>query len=216
MVNQPPHEREDVPRIAVDTLHDWERIKASYTEAAMQELEDSMKKEKKDEHSKEVLRAHLRGFIERTFDMAKKNLRVNGRNFEEMDEDEQGGMEPFDEALDRHIWSLSDQSLQWDGEISRKRREKPMEVERLVRELVESRREVDDEEQEEFTKDTERLREGIDETQGGDGVDVGEEVLDVSRRTFAIVDELQQSVQLQQERSERLKTVTKEVKSLKP
>lgn len=41
MVNQPPHERVDVPRIAVDTLHDWERIKASYAEAAMQELEDS-------------------------------------------------------------------------------------------------------------------------------------------------------------------------------
>ena len=90
--------------------------------------------------------------------MSKANLRINGRNFEELNAEEQGALhlcppassfaenqfhalgsiEPFDEGLDRHIWSLSDQSLQWDGEIARKRREKPVEVERLMRELVEA------------------------------------------------------------------------------
>jgi hypothetical protein len=35
------HEREDVPRITVESLQDWERIKLSYVEAARKELEDS-------------------------------------------------------------------------------------------------------------------------------------------------------------------------------
>lgn len=55
-------QREDVPRISVDTLHDWERIKKSYSDAAMTELEERMAKEgrfKKDE-DKEALRAYLR------------------------------------------------------------------------------------------------------------------------------------------------------------
>ncbi len=34
-------DREDVPRISVDSLADWERIKASYAQAAMGELEES-------------------------------------------------------------------------------------------------------------------------------------------------------------------------------
>ncbi|KAI0799874.1 hypothetical protein BC629DRAFT_205218 [Irpex lacteus] len=211
-------DREDVPRISVDSLADWERIKASYAQAAMGELEESMKKDKKDEASKEVMRGHLRRFIERTFEMAKKNVRVNGRNFEELDEDEQGGSNPFDEALDRHIWSLSDQSLQWDGEIARKRREKPREVERLVRELVQAREAVDGEEEGEFGRDVEgrvkKLEEGEKERE--EDVEVSEDVQDTARRTFAIVDELAQSVQLQHARSERLKTVTEEVKALRP
>ncbi|KAI0687821.1 hypothetical protein BC835DRAFT_1419656 [Cytidiella melzeri] len=213
---QPEREREDVPRISVDTLQDWERIKTSYVEAAMKELEDSMKREKKDEASKEALRGHLKRFIERTFEMASKNLRVNGRNFEDMDEDEQGGRLPFDEALDRHIWSLSDQSLQWDGEIGRKRREKPKEVERLVGELVEARMAVDEDEREEFERDIIQRRGMHVEERDEQDVGVSEEVQDVAKRTFSIVDELQQSVQLQHVRSERLKTVTKEIKALKP
>ena len=41
-------------------------------------------------------------------------------------------MEPFDEALDRHIWSLSDQRLKWDKEIAERRRTRPREIEALV------------------------------------------------------------------------------------
>lgn len=84
--------------------------------------------------------------------MAKPNLRVNGRNFEDFDGNEEGNIdtlslphvstksakaeiEPFDEALDRHIWSLSDQRLKWDREIARTRTEKPQEVEAMLRDL---------------------------------------------------------------------------------
>lgn len=62
---QQQREREDVPRISVDTLHDWERVKASYTDAAMSELEERMNGGKegggrRSEGEKEILRAHLR------------------------------------------------------------------------------------------------------------------------------------------------------------
>lgn len=87
-----------------------------------------------------------------------------------------GFIEPFDEGLDRHIWSLSDQSLQWDGEIARKRREKPVEVERLMRELVEAQKAVDEEEEEAF-KRTSTGNMAVDEDEHGDateGNDLGE------------------------------------------
>lgn len=94
--------------------------------------------------------------------MTKRNLRINGRNFEDVDEDEQGqparGLnlfaerlrmdleeEPFDEGFDRHIWSLAEQSLKWDREIAAKRRERPKEVETLMEDLLERRRAFDEE-----------------------------------------------------------------------
>lgn len=33
------NQREDLPRIAVDTLHDWQRVKTSYTNAALATFE---------------------------------------------------------------------------------------------------------------------------------------------------------------------------------
>lgn len=54
-----------MPRISVDTLHDWERIKTSYTNAAMGELEARLSDTNEEggtrtEEEKEVLRAHMR------------------------------------------------------------------------------------------------------------------------------------------------------------
>jgi hypothetical protein len=52
-------------------------------------------------------------------------------------------MEPFDEALDRHIWSLSDQRLKWDREVAGRRRTRPTEIEALVQEIYSQHRDVD-------------------------------------------------------------------------
>jgi hypothetical protein len=75
--------------------------------------------------------------------MAQPNLRVNGHNFEKMNDTGQGqplthtlrlrlntraDMEPFDEALDRRIWSLADTRLQWHKRTTRMRRETPEEI----------------------------------------------------------------------------------------
>ena len=93
--------------------------------------------------------------------MAKPNLRINGRNVGDYDDDEQGisvallrefstrlthvcqDMDQFDEALDRRVWSLSDQRLKWDLEIALKRRGVPIEVETLMRDLIVQQREHD-------------------------------------------------------------------------
>ena len=92
-------------------------------------------------------------FIQKTFEIARANVRVNGRNLDEVPEAEEGAQpsyscwfrvvlirtpdsEMFDEGLDRRIWSLSEQCMQWDVDISKKRRERPLEVERLMEDLL--------------------------------------------------------------------------------
>lgn len=97
--------------------------------------------------------------MDTVFQSAKPNLRVNGRNFEDLDGTDEGNVpgvslgrfttqlavieiEPFDEALDRHIWSLSDQRLKWDREIARTRTEKPKEVETMLQDLFDRQREL--------------------------------------------------------------------------
>lgn len=54
-------------------------------------------------------------------------------------------MEPFDEALDRHIWSLSDQRLKWDREIAGRQRTRPTEIEALVQDIYDQHRDIDSE-----------------------------------------------------------------------
>lgn len=53
-------------------------------------------------------------------------------------------MDQFDEALDRRVWSLSDQRLKWDLEIALKRRGVPTEVEALMRDLISQQRQHDE------------------------------------------------------------------------
>lgn len=52
-------------------------------------------------------------------------------------------MEPFDEALDRRIWSLADTRLQWHKRIAETRRTIPTEIETTVSTLLERHRELD-------------------------------------------------------------------------
>lgn len=90
--------------------------------------------------------------MDSVFEIAKPNIRVNGQNFEEISENDEGAtrpyiippgyspfirkeIEPFDEALDRHIWSLSDQRLKWDRMMARTRVERPREVEAMLQDL---------------------------------------------------------------------------------
>ncbi|KIP02003.1 hypothetical protein PHLGIDRAFT_112510 [Phlebiopsis gigantea 11061_1 CR5-6] len=202
-------DREEVPRISVDNLYDWERIKKSYEDAAYSQLDARTQGQSKED--RERLRAAMQKIVERTFEMCKPNLRVNGRNFEDLNAEEQG-IEPFDEGLDRHIWSLSDQRLQWNGEIARKRREKPREVHRLMKELLETQQAVDEMEKEEY--EAVELAEGEAEPDLSD--ETYENINETVKKTFAMVEELQQSVRLQHERTERLKVVTAEIKALKP
>jgi hypothetical protein len=44
--------------------------------------------------------------------------------------------EPFDEVLDRRIWSLSTERMTWDKELAERRRIAPAEVQHLVEDLL--------------------------------------------------------------------------------
>jgi len=98
----------------------------------------------------------LSQFIETTFEKAKLNVRINGKKFEDLKDEDDGTLsqrsglalgfllsllildregEPFDEALDRETWSLYNQRLQWDLELATKRRNRPREVADLLENL---------------------------------------------------------------------------------
>lgn len=101
----------DLTRISVDSLQDWLRIKDSYTQAALASLDDELRGSRL-AAERDVLIMHLQQvylesathrktysrflkFVDRTFDMTRPNLRVNGRNFEELDTEEQGIVKPI-------------------------------------------------------------------------------------------------------------------------
>lgn len=52
-------EREDVPRVAVDSLHEWERIRRSYADAARQQLEARLAGSRRTPAEQERLRKTL-------------------------------------------------------------------------------------------------------------------------------------------------------------
>ncbi|KAI8998973.1 hypothetical protein BD414DRAFT_454287 [Trametes punicea] len=202
-------QREDLPRISVETLDDWRRIKRNYTIAALTALDEQLSDGSSSE-DREVLLAHLHRFIDRTFEMARPNVRVNGQNLEDINEDEED-MEPFDEGFDRHIWSLSDQSLRWDLQIAKERRSKPEEIEKQMRELLASQAELDAEEAaalDEVAEEDAQVEEDIPPA-------VRQRIEEVASQTFAIVEELTQAVPVQLERSERVKTVADEIKAMR-
>ncbi|CDO74860.1 hypothetical protein BN946_scf185004.g10 [Trametes cinnabarina] len=203
-------QREDLPRISVETLDDWRRIKRNYTIAALTALDEQLSGSSSSE-DREALLAHLHRFIDKTFEMARPNVRVNGQNLEDINEDEED-MEPFDEGFDRHIWSLSDQSLRWDLQIAKERRTKPEEIEKQMRDLLASQAELDAEEAavlDEVGEEDVQVEEYIP-------ADAQQRLEEVASQTFAIVEELKQAVPVQIERSERVKTVADEIKAMKP
>ncbi|KAL1947475.1 hypothetical protein VTO73DRAFT_14436 [Trametes versicolor] len=202
-------QREDLPRISCETLDDWRRIKRNYTIAALTALDEQLSGNNSPA-DREALLAHLHKFIDKTFEMTRPNVRVNGQNLEDINEDEED-MEPFDEGFDRHIWSLSDQSLRWDLQIARERRTKPEEIERQMRELLASQAELDAEEAAALAEVGEQHVQVPDEIPA----EAHQRIEDVASQTFALIEELKQAVPVQQERSERVKTVADEIKALK-
>jgi hypothetical protein len=91
-------------------------------------------------------------FVDQTFKMAQPNLRINGLNYETLDHNEHSwihtfslsckvahfllDIEPFDESLDRRIWSLADTRLQWHKRIAETRRKVPIDIENSLTTLL--------------------------------------------------------------------------------
>ncbi|EIN07591.1 hypothetical protein PUNSTDRAFT_69918 [Punctularia strigosozonata HHB-11173 SS5] len=131
--------RED-PRVLVDSLYAWRNVKESYLAAATSRLGEQLASSGLTEQ-RDVLLQHVNEFVGHVFMLTEPNVRVNGKNLEDVVEDEED-TEPFDEALDRHIWSLADQRMKWQSEIANKRRLIPSQVSQLMSDLSERQRSV--------------------------------------------------------------------------
>ncbi|KAH9914713.1 uncharacterized protein B0H18DRAFT_1044371 [Fomitopsis serialis] len=205
-----PQHADDMARISLDSIQDWHRLKANYTAAAMSAFEEELSSARSTAE-RDALLKHLQQFIDRTFDMTRPNIRINGRNFEEMDISEEEE-EPFDEGFDRHIWALAHQSLQWDSEIAARRRKHPREIESQMEELFQRQRDLDQEAAaEDLNDDGRKYPTGRDLPPT-----TYENIQQVAMQVNAISEELKQSVPLQSERSERVQVVAAELKALKP
>ena len=168
--------REDHPRVSVGTVQDWQKLKSYYRAAFIQAITQiastqglAREQNVAVAHMEQVYFSLIESislsntkfsqWIERTFNYAQPNLRINGNAFESLDESARGTylslnslwlelisgleMEPFDEALDRRIWSLADTRLQWHKRIAEARRTIPSEIEANISKLREQHRELD-------------------------------------------------------------------------
>lgn len=197
--------REDIPRVSVDTVHDWQRLRSNCKNAALAHLQAQIGATSLGDEQ-DTLLSHMNQFIDLSFGTAQPNLRVNGHNYEALND--KGDMEPFDEALDRRIWSLADTRLQWHRRIAETRRSVPLELGTSISSILDQQRANDPE-----------ITEPLD--------DLGEEVLlktgesfqhiqEAISKTSALFEELDQTITLQQDRAERVRSATAEVNVLKP
>ncbi|KAJ3998052.1 hypothetical protein F5050DRAFT_1747388 [Lentinula boryana] len=190
--------KEDL-RVSIETMSDWSRVKANYAQAARTALAKELIARDLSESSS--LSQHLDQFIQNTFRLVQPNLRVNGQSFERSEDD----IEPFDESLDRHVWSLHDQRLGLQKTIAVTRRIEPSKIEKTMLGSLEQYHKLDalESELEDFPED---LTMDIDDTAAF------RPEVDALLRTAAWAQELSQSIPNQTERTTRLKTVTAELK----
>ncbi|PPQ63181.1 hypothetical protein CVT24_005726 [Panaeolus cyanescens] len=192
--------REDFSRVSIGSVQQWHTLKSNFREAALQQLESSGLSAK----DKAAVQEHLEQFVERTFSLAQTNLRINGQNFESLVHDGKE-MEPFDEALDRQIWSLADTRLQWHKRIAETRRTVPIEIQSNVSALLDQHRTLDIAEL--------SVEPELDEESSAEE---GKSLEEVATRLIALSNELEQTVSKQSERAVELKTTALEIKNLRP
>ncbi|KAJ7502998.1 hypothetical protein B0H11DRAFT_1987323 [Mycena galericulata] len=198
-------DHEEVPRISIPSMRVWLRIKSQFareTEAAI--LKDAQERHLSDDRKTAMLKSGQE-FVEKTFEIAQHNIRINGRDFDSLQPHEQDA-EPFDETLDRRVWALADNRLQLHSEIARKRRGTPLEIENELKLLAAENDALDAEPTTPPPDPDEDMGEGPQ-------LDLDEHVL---AQMQAVVGELGQSIPSQQERSERSRAVEAEYKGLKP
>jgi hypothetical protein len=189
----------------VETEQDWRRLQRNISTAFLDRLDLELESQGVSQDRESFL-PHINQFLDTLFAITRPNLRINGRTTEEPYDDDDEGMEPFDEALDRHIWSLSDQRLKWDREIGVRRRTRPTEIEALVQGVYTQHRSVDMD---------------IDANQESNVSDLDSSQHDpVTEETFVnaitMSAQLSQSISMQYERANRFAAVSNEVKALKP
>ncbi|KAF8437997.1 hypothetical protein L210DRAFT_3505086 [Boletus edulis BED1] len=197
--------REDLPKVSIETEQDWRRIQHNFSAALLARLDTELESHGQ-AGDKDALLPHAHQFLETLFDISRPNLRINGRTSitdEPCDDEDDLDMEPFDEALDRHIWSLSDQRLKWDKDVADRRRTRPTDIEKLIADGLTQHHDVE-------TSETSNEYADFSAKQ------VDPELERTLLNTVSLAPRPLQSIQSLQNRSDKIKSVSAEVKALKP
>ncbi|KAH9001682.1 hypothetical protein EDB92DRAFT_91068 [Lactarius akahatsu] len=179
--------REEIPRISIDSLRDWHRMKSNFSNAVF-ELFDQRIRQNGLESERASFLPHLQQFIDTTFEKAEPNVRINGKNFEEVkDGDDDKEVEPFDE-----------------------RRKRPQEVATLLENIFKAQEAIMGELDEPAEEEEDHLDPSLpDETMLAETVDAFSNVVGLSEG-------LSQTVKTQRDRVGRLKEAEEEVNAIKP
>ncbi|KAJ7125140.1 hypothetical protein C8R44DRAFT_782415 [Mycena epipterygia] len=194
----------ELPRISIGTMRVWLRIKSGFAKAVEDKVDQHAKEHNLSADRRNAMLVNAQQYVEKTFEIAQHNIRINGRDFDELQPHEQDA-EPFDEALDRQIWALASNRLQLQTIIATERRNKPLEYESAHKELLREHEALDAE----LTATDSDIEEDADDSE----LDVDGEVFG---QISAVTGELSQTIPSQQERSERSRLVEAEYKALKP
>ncbi|KAF8497141.1 hypothetical protein F5888DRAFT_1634631 [Russula emetica] len=200
--------REDIPRISIDTLRDWHRIKANFSKAVLEQFDQAIRQSGLESERASLL-PHVQQFIETTFEKAKLNVRINGKKFEDLKDEDDGKSNRSTKALDRETWSLYNQRLQWDLELATKRRSRPREVADLLENLFK----VQDAALAELDKSVGEDEDRPDTSLPDEGILV--ETSETFSKVAALSEGLHQTVKTQHERIRRLQDVEEEVNAIK-
>ncbi|CAG7848086.1 SubName: Full=Uncharacterized protein {ECO:0000313/EMBL:CCA66955.1} [Serendipita indica DSM 11827] len=124
-------------RVTVPSMDSYNAIKDNFRKAVLNVLSTTLPGNK-DAAKRALLEKELLKWVDDTFALAGPNLRVNGVNFEEYVD--QPRRLPFDEALDRTVIALREQSLVSEQTIAERRRTVPAKVQELLVDLLERQR----------------------------------------------------------------------------
>ncbi|CAE7168545.1 unnamed protein product [Rhizoctonia solani] len=126
----------EIPRIALNSIDDWNRIQEAFDSNVQDILNTTLAAgEPLSVEDKEMLLACLKDWQKDTFDTAKPNISVNGQDLENyIPEAEE--TEPYDELLNGRRQASTEEQLVWDKTLADRRRKAPKEVERVVEDLL--------------------------------------------------------------------------------
>lgn len=194
-------------RISISTVHEWRQIKENITAALKQSFESNLAGTRASKKDQEAARKALDEYLEGIFVAMKKNVRVNGQEMDSVNEDELD-TEPFDEALDRKIWSLNATNLDWHKQLAHQSKSQPQEIQGMLSTVLEERQQFDamsvsDDGEEEVIPDIE------------DATARFEQIEDVFGETQALNREIVQSLSTQKERVQRDIEVEADMKHLR-
>jgi hypothetical protein len=158
--------REEVPRIHLESIRDWERVKSNVSGTMNGLLESTDDREGSvalNAHLDHVIFSHLPPIDSPSFQVdpthvrrcsteyarewsrsrriRRKRGRYDSSAPESASQTQRTETEPYDEVLDRRIWTLSKEKIAWDRTLAERRAATPAEIERLVRDMLKRQRE---------------------------------------------------------------------------